>query len=346
MSWQDWSASELPEPLPPTGDLAEAKRRLDEYGYVVLANILSPGETEALRQRLHDQAAAERALGLATLITPASFESLKQLDALKDETDTKKLDALAKRSGEDFNEQFIVNLLNKGEEFATPLLLDRIQELTAHIIGKDFLLSSWLGSIVNPGCPLMGLHTDQWYMNQPHPRSQDPAVKSGDITRMISKPSLTDDPDTLITPSYSVQTIWMLTDFTEESGATRIIPKSNRSGVVPEAAVPHAYRSVAAGGPAGSVLLYDARLWHSSGEHRGDAARYALHGTFVGPQIRQMENYFLGVLPEVRRRLPPRMLEMLGYKIWWGYGRVDSLAQMGMIDPDRPPVGRLELSGA
>src|SRR5687768_17411574 len=115
MSWQEWDAATLLS-LPATGDLAEARRRLTDYGYVVVKDVLSAGEVERVRRRLHDQAAAERALGIATLITPASAESLRAMEAIRaGAAAASEVDRGA--SGGRFHEQFIVGLLNKGEEF-------------------------------------------------------------------------------------------------------------------------------------------------------------------------------------------------------------------------------------
>ncbi len=178
---------------------------------------------------------------------------------------------------------------------------------------------------------LWGCHTDQWYINQPVPRGGK-GQKSGDVTRIKPKPELSSDPDEKINAAYAVQSIFMLTDFTEQNGATRIVPKSHLSGVVPESVSPHPYPTVPAEGAAGSVLLYDARLWHSAGEHKGSAVRYALHGTFSSPQIRTQENYALSLLPEIRRQLPRRLLELCGFKTWWSLGVIDDF-RAKMVDP-------------
>jgi ectoine hydroxylase-related dioxygenase (phytanoyl-CoA dioxygenase family) len=91
------------------------------------------------------------------------------------------------------------------------------------------------------------------------------------------------------------------------------------------------------------VLLYDGRLWHSAGAHNSDAIRYALHGFFSAPQIRSQENYSLSLLPDVRRQLPQRLLELCGFKTWWSIGIIDDFRQE-MVDPDQIKLGRLELA--
>ena len=42
-----------------------------------------------------------------------------------------------------------------------------------------------------------------------------------------------------IAPIAAANVMWMVTDFTEEKGATRIVPRSHLSGRQPDASVPH-----------------------------------------------------------------------------------------------------------
>ena len=48
----------------PTTDLEQLKADLDEHGYCIVADALSPEEVTALRARITEQAAAERARAL------------------------------------------------------------------------------------------------------------------------------------------------------------------------------------------------------------------------------------------------------------------------------------------
>ncbi|MFD1611424.1 phytanoyl-CoA dioxygenase family protein [Sphingomonas tabacisoli] len=338
MSITSWSPQDLPKPMKKGDDLAEAKRRLSEYGYVIIHDVLSPDEVDAIRTRLHEQAAAERALGIGTITTPISTEQNKKL--LEGANWAEKHHSSAGK------EQWIAGLLNKGSEF-WPMLTNPItREIVRSAIGDHHHLASYLATILNPGCPLMGLHHDQWYLPNPPRRSENLKVLPGNMDRNVTDQLTNDDPDERINPCYLVQTIWMLTDFTEENGATRIVPKSHRAGVNPPGDVPHPYPSIPAEGPAGSVLIYDARLWHSGGEHRGSEARYALHCTFSAPQLRTMENFMASVQPQLRRQMSEEMLSLLGYRIWHGYGRGGTMEVRGILDPDERPVGRLELTGA
>jgi ectoine hydroxylase-related dioxygenase (phytanoyl-CoA dioxygenase family) len=87
-------------------------------------------------------------------------------------------------------------------------------------------------------------------------------------------------PDTGPTPVPGITATWFLDDFTDENGATRILPGTHRS-VRPPAGARSAdvvAGEVAATGAAGSVLLRDARLYHAAGRNRTEAHR---RGAFV-----------------------------------------------------------------
>ncbi len=60
-----------------------------------------------------------------------------------------------------------------------------------------------------------------------------------------------------------LQTMWMLTDFTEENGATRVVPGSHLSGRAPGPG-DHA-GEIAVVGKRGSVLVWHGGLWHRNG---------------------------------------------------------------------------------
>ena len=69
-----------------------------------------------------------------------------------------------------------------------------------------------------------------------------------------------------------LQTMWMLTDFTAENGATLVVPGSHLKGRPPEPG--EEAGEVAATGHRGSLLVWHGTLWHraaantSTGQHR------------------------------------------------------------------------------
>lgn len=105
-------------------------------------------------------------------------------------------------------------------------------------------------------------------------------------------------------------TIWALTDFTEENGATRVVPGSVRWPDDRRGAPQDRVQAVM---PAGSVLLYSGSVIHGGGENRSDADRWGLNITYTLGWLRTEENQYLSCPPEIAKDLDPDLQELLGY---------------------------------
>ena len=97
--------------------------------------------------------------------------------------------------------------------------------------------------------------------------------------------------------------MWMITDFTEENGATRVVPGSHLSGRQPDPSIPHPVATVAITGPAGSAMAFDGRLWHGAAANTTSESRFGITMAGCGPQFRPIENYTRGLRPEVFEKL-------------------------------------------
>ena len=106
-------------------------------------------------------------------------------------------------------------------------------------------------------------------------------------------------------------TIWALTDFTEENGATQVAPGSQRWE--DELAVPKPEDLTQAVMARGSVLLYTGSVIHGGGENRSQAERIGMNITYCLGWLRQEENQYLSCPPEVARTLDPALQDLLGY---------------------------------
>ena len=78
----------------------------------------------------------------------------------------------------------------------------------------------------------------------------------------------------------------LLDDFTEENGATWYLPRSQWQADAPaeDEFYRTAKRLIA---PAGSVLFFNARIWHAGGDNRTDAWRHALTINMCRPYMKQ-----------------------------------------------------------
>ena len=112
-----------------------------------------------------------------------------------------------------------------------------------------------------------------------------------------------------IEPQFN--TIWALTDFTRENGATHLVPGSqdwplDRNPTSPD-------EGVQAEMPRGSVLCYSGSVVHGGGANRSDAPRIGLNITYCLGWLRQEENQFLSCPPHIARDLEPALTDLLGY---------------------------------
>jgi ectoine hydroxylase-related dioxygenase (phytanoyl-CoA dioxygenase family) len=113
---------------------------------------------------------------------------------------------------------------------------------------------------------------------------------------------------------YHVQcnTLWAMTDYTAEMGATRVVPGSQVGDKKPtDYADDECLQAEMA---RGSVLLYSGKIVHSGAANRSDKVRRAINVNYCVGWVRQEENQFLSVPPEVARTLDDDLLKLIGYQ--------------------------------
>ena len=304
----------LPEP---TQDHDQLKRDVDEFGYCVYADALDAAFLECLRTRLLEQASAELEQGIA----------FQDGAPLADD---------GAPIGDPVNQRLWM-LINKGEAFREVAVHPGTSEIVAHILGREYQLSTLSANIAKPGGAAMHLHTDQWWMPAPSVPEDDP-VRPGNITR-VDFDRDNDDPEVRqIAPPAACNVMYMLNDFTADNGGTQLVPRSHRTGRQPTTKL--GLEPIAASGPAGTAVIFEGRTWHGTGANTSDRVRLGLLATFCGPQFRTQENYTLGILPEVYEQCSDELLKRIGFGMWNAYGRVGSPA-FEFADPDRERFGEL-----
>jgi len=130
-------------------------------------------------------------------------------------------------------------------------------------------------------------------------------------------------------------TMWALTDFTAENGATRIIPGSHLRDHSPDFG--KHYDSIPAEMKKGSVLIWHGSLWHGGGANRTGERRVGIAMNYCAGFIRQQENQQLGIPREIARGFSPRLRELVGYSVYrMLIGHIDKRSPVELLGNDVP----------
>lgn len=179
-----------------------------------------------------------------------------------------------------------------------PLALGTTSNLLAH--ATNFQLHLTQAIAIGPGQPAQPIHKDRWAFDFfPFPTG------------------------------YEVQcnTIWALTDFTEENGATRIVLGSNTA----DDTQPFTHDDTEPAEMArGSVLFYSGSVNHGGGANETDQVRIGLNITYNLAWLRQEENQYLATPTELAQTLPVELLRLMGY--------ARGAYALGYIDDLRDPI--------
>ncbi|MEZ4279328.1 MAG: phytanoyl-CoA dioxygenase family protein [Myxococcota bacterium] len=211
---------------------------------------------------------------------------------------------------EGFRTRRIFNLIARGPRFRELVLEPRILAVVEAILGEGFLLSGTTSMHISPGETPQLLHPDDGMVSLPRPH-----------------------------PATMVTTLWALTDFTRDNGATRFVPGSHRrTGFVPTPEE-EAAEAICAEMPAGSVLVFHASLWHGGGPNTTrDVERYGLSIQYVAGWCRQQQNLMLGTPREVVATYPRKLQELVGYSLYKNVmGHVDREHPLGLLGVEARP---------
>ena len=106
--------------------------------------------------------------------------------------------------------------------------------------------------------------------------------------------------------------MWALSDFRIENGATRVVIGSQEWA---EDVEPNENEFVQAEMPSGSVLIYLGSIFHGAGHNTTDTPRTGLIIGYSLGWLRQEENQYLSVPPQVAKTLPLALQQLIGYAI-------------------------------
>ena len=142
-----------------------------------------------------------------------------------------------------------------------------------------------LGQIIRlmPGQPRQAIHRDRWAW--------------GSFLKGVE-------------PQFN--TIWAISDFSCENGATQVVPGSTGW---PDDRRPKPEEITQAEMTRGSALLYTGSVFHGGGENGSNDDRIGMNLTYTLGWLRQEENQYLSCPPEIAKNLPPEMQDLLGYTL-------------------------------
>ena len=179
--------------------------------------------------------------------------------------------------------RLVVKAPEVGKLIVHPLVLKLVQG----VLGDDCLLSDC-------GAMSIGAHSTEghsWHVDVPLGQLPEP---------------LPDFPITL-------QNVWMLDDFTETNGATRVVPGSHLYRKKPPWGADVEDEVAILKAPAGSVGIWLSNTWHRAGPNFTDAPRRAILCYYCRSWVNAMSDNSAGLTSAVAQTFSPHLRYMLGY---------------------------------
>ena len=109
-----------------------------------------------------------------------------------------------------------------------------------------------------------------------------------------------------------VETMWALTDFTEDNGATHVVLGSHRHTASRASVV--GLPTVQATMAKGSVLIWTGWSVHGAGANRTDERRVGMNVNYALGFLAQEENQMLACPPHLARALDTELQRLIGYR--------------------------------
>ncbi|MEO0963070.1 MAG: phytanoyl-CoA dioxygenase family protein [Pseudomonadota bacterium] len=121
-------------------------------------------------------------------------------------------------------------------------------------------------------------------------------------------------------PNMIAASMWAVSDFRADNGATLVVPGSHKW---PADRVAQDSEILSAEMPAGSVFYWLGGLLHGAGANSSQGWRYGVILTYSVGWIRQEENQYLDVPPERLAELSPEIRRVAGFDMYRALGFYD-----------------------
>ena len=200
------------------------------------------------------------------------------------------------------------NLLAKDRAFWKLPIHENVLPFPEYLLDDECILSGTTCMNIGPGEVHQGLHSDDGLVSVKRPRIP-----------------------------FMVTTIWAFTDFTDENGATRIVPGSHKFDHEPRKG--QEIEHIPAEMKAGSVLVVNGGTWHCGGANTSeDEWRLGVSVQYCQGYLRQQQNQYYSLAPDDVRAMPQRLAALCGFSLYKGImGHVDGASPgrfLGASDVD------------
>jgi ectoine hydroxylase-related dioxygenase (phytanoyl-CoA dioxygenase family) len=231
-------------------------------------------------------------------IDPMLIDGLEQdLERLERELDVRPSD----NSFEGRSTLRVYNLLARGEIWWQVPVHPKVLPVVEGVLDAGCLISSLSSINIGPGETAQPIHADDQLIPIPKPH-----------------------------PATVCNTMWALTDFTEQNGATRVISGTHLADASPNFG--QHYDSEPASMKKGSVLVWHGSLWHGGGANQTGDKRVGIAMNYCAGYIRQQENQQLGIPVAMVKRMPHRLQELVGYGVYNGLiGHIDKQSPSSVL---------------
>lgn len=220
-------------------------------------------------------------LNLGKLLTDSEVESVNRrlADIMMEEGDdagSELLDSKYIKHPKEAGADRLADLVNKGEVFDKFYTHRKVLAAVQSVLGPDFKLSSLNYRAALPGKGLQKLHVD-WKNEVAH-------------------------------GSYKVcNSIWLLDDFTEYNGATRIVPGTHLLDHRPEDVLEDQEAKhpdeIIITAPAGSVFIFNSHVWHGGTTNQTSMPRRSIHSYFCTREQAQQIDQKRYILEKTKQRI-------------------------------------------
>jgi ectoine hydroxylase-related dioxygenase (phytanoyl-CoA dioxygenase family) len=170
-----------------------------------------------------------------------------------------------------------------------------VTQVLTRVLGEDYLLSTFSGIDLKPHSgTVQPLHPDDALVGVPRPHERP----------------------------IGATVMWVITDFNEGTGGTRLLPGSHREplDLLFSQDSERMKQTVQPAMKPGTVLIFDHAIFHGASDNPSDDWRLGLQVSYHAGWVRPYTNWFRTIPVEEVREYPEQLQDLLGYKTYHGIG--------------------------